>query len=34
MTKQPSYRFVGFEDEWKEKYLYEVLKVSKDRNVD
>ena len=34
MTKKPSYRFVGFEDEWKEKYLYEVLKVSKDRNVD
>ncbi len=32
--KKPVLRFAGFEDEWKEKYLYEVLKVSKDRNVD
>lgn len=32
--KKPDLRFAGFEDEWKEKYLYEVLKVSKDRNVD
>ena len=31
---KPALRFAGFEDEWKEKYLYEVLKVSKDRNVD
>ena len=31
---KPDLRFAGFEDEWKEKYLYEVLKVSKDRNVD
>ena len=31
---KPALRFAEFEDEWKEKYLYEVLKVSKDRNVD
>lgn len=25
MTKKPSYRFVGFEDEWKEVKLGEIL---------
>ena len=33
MTKQPSYRFVGFEDEWKEVKLGEVYSFSQGQQV-
>ena len=34
MTKQPSYRFVGYTESWEQKKLGAYLTVSKNRNVD